>query len=116
MKLSEAQLDNVLAHHAVDERVHIIHDKGRRFTVAYVITGQVDDDQMQGLAINAAIARRNPDDNFDRRIGRLVSKGRLVDGKNATALLNQNTGSDLPFTSSEWRALDTFVVESLKEN
>lgn len=111
MKHTETQLDNVLSHRAADEAVHVVHDSEQNFTISYIVTDVIDDGQMQGLSVTASIARRNPEDNFCRRLGRLISKGRLANDGDSQVLLYQER-NQLPETSEQWRALDAFVVAS----
>jgi hypothetical protein len=110
MKYNEVQLDNVLSHRAVDAQVHVIHSKKQEWTISYIITDRVNDVEMQGIVVSAAAARRNPADNFNRRLGRLISKGRLAnDGETHTIL----SGEDVPATAQEWRELDRLVINTI---
>lgn len=107
MKLNETQLNARLVAQAVDGEVHVIHDPEHNYTSSYIITG-VDPDNVR-VAVRAAIARRNPRDNFCRRIGRLISKGRLNAGNHLAIDLQM----DVPEDAESWRQFDAAVVRAL---
>lgn len=102
MKLNERQLNQRLSEQAYDSSVHVVHDPGQDFTVSYIIT-DVDDNRVW---VRAAAAKRNPKDNFCRRIGRLISGGRILSGKGE----GMGIPVSLPRTSEDWRFLDSTVT------
>lgn len=110
MKRTEARLDRELSTLSVDNTVHIIHSHNKpdgHRTSAYIIRGTTD----EYMIVAVATANCNPKDNFCRRVGRLIAKGRLLAGKGVeVAIMGMNR---LPENSNEWRRLDRAVMSKV---
>jgi len=101
MKQRESYLDQELSRLSQDRSVHVVHSANQNMTVSYII---VNHDT--GPTVVAHTAKRNPKDNFSRRIGRLISKGRLLAGKG-----RRHVHIDyIPQNAEQWRALDRKVL------
>lgn len=113
MKRSEKQLDQVLATPDTDGRVHIIHNLHQRWTIAYTLhprnaaNGSV-------LHAKAAIAECSPEDQFNRKLGRMIAKGRLASGKGVIIIIsNPDELRQVPLTAGYWRLLEEKIATHL---
>lgn len=108
MKQRESYLDQELLKLSKDGAVHVVHSADHNMTVSYIIIMHpIIMHPRGGLVAIAHVAKRNPKDNFCRRIGRLISKGRLLQSRG-----RRHVDIDsIPTTADEWRALDRRVLE-----
>lgn len=110
----ERQLDKQLQAYAVDGRVHVMHrpmqqqgdDAQLDTTFAYIVEEVIIDGKPE-LMVSWAVAHKNPKDNFCRRIGRLIAKGRLAHPQYFASTFSIQ---QMPETAEQWRQLDDRVV------
>lgn len=93
-------------------KVHILQFPDKRATIGYKISPQSDGT----LRIDAALARVNPKDQYNRKIGRSIVTGRLSCDRlsNKAKLVDNLMIQDkMPVTFAEWRALEIKIAERI---
>lgn len=113
----ERYLDEELQSLAVDGRVHVLHrpmkEQGDNAQLDTTFAYIIERDTAGDLWISYAVARRNPKDNFCRRIGRIIAKGRLADPKACPEEIEIDV---MPQCTDGWRTLDDMIVQHYMEH